>query len=390
MKEYRLILVAGARPNFMKIAPLMHALKDHAVIRPYLVHTGQHYDEKMSDLFFRQLNIPEPDINLEVGSASHAVQTAMIMERFEKVCLDIKPHMVMVVGDVNSTAACTLVAAKLHILSTHYEAGLRSRDRSMPEEINRLVTDAISDYFFTTSVDADENLINEGIPQEKIFMVGNLMIDSLTDNLKKAESETRPVKTIDGLKEVQVGLTVPSGGYGIMTFHRPSNVDNPEMLAKLVQAWGSVSKKIPLVFPIHPRTVKNLKTFGLLEILQSFENIYLTEPVGYLEFIHFIKHALFALTDSGGIQEETTALNIPCLTIRPTTERPVTIWEGSNKLIKVHDIENEIDFILNGEGKTGNIPKYWDGHSARRIVKILEKIFAAAANPVAGPVAGSR
>ncbi|HBY17706.1 MAG: UDP-N-acetylglucosamine 2-epimerase, partial [Marinimicrobia bacterium 46_47] len=188
MEEYRLILVAGARPNFMKIAPLMHVLRDHQKIKPYLVHTGQHYDEKMSDLFFRQLDIPEPDINLEVGSASHAVQTALIMERFEKVCLDVKPHMVMVVGDVNSTAACTLVAAKLHIPTAHYEAGLRSRDRSMPEEINRLVTDAISDYFFTTSVDADENLINEGIPQKKIYMVGNLMIDSLYEHLKKAES----------------------------------------------------------------------------------------------------------------------------------------------------------------------------------------------------------
>lgn len=384
MKEYRLILVAGARPNFMKIAPLMHALNDHSVIRPYLIHTGQHYDEKMSDLFFKQLNIPEPDINLEVGSASHAVQTAMIMERFEKVCLDIKPHMVMVVGDVNSTAACTLVAAKLHILSTHYEAGLRSRDRSMPEEINRLVTDAISDYFFTTSVDADENLINEGIPHDRIFMVGNLMIDSLMVNLKKAESVERLVKTIDSVQEVQVDKTVPSGGYGIMTFHRPSNVDDPETLAKLVQVWGTVSQKIPLVFPIHPRTVKNLKTFGLFDILQSYKNIFLTEPVGYLEFIHFIKHASFALTDSGGIQEETTALNIPCLTIRPTTERPVTIWEGSNKLIKVQDIESEINLILNGKGKSGNVPKYWDGHSAERIVKILEKIFAAAANPVAG------
>jgi UDP-N-acetylglucosamine 2-epimerase (non-hydrolysing) len=375
MKEYRLILVAGARPNFMKIAPLMHALQDHKSIKPYLVHTGQHYDEKMSDLFFHQLNIPEPDINLEVGSASHAVQTALIMERFEKVCLDVKPHMVIVVGDVNSTAACTLVAAKLQILTAHYEAGLRSRDRSMPEEINRLVTDAISDYFFTTSVDADENLINEGIPTQKIFMVGNLMIDSLLHNLKKAESEDRAVKILDGSTMIQVGETVPSGAYGIMTFHRPSNVDEPETLAKLVSGWGNISRDVPLIFPIHPRTVKNLKKFGLYDILKSYNNIYLTEPVGYLEFIYLIRHSAFALTDSGGIQEETTAMNIPCLTIRPSTERPVTIWEGSNKLITVDDIEKEVRLILNGKGKTGNIPKYWDGKTAGRIVRNLEKIF---------------
>lgn len=375
MEKYRLILVAGARPNFMKIAPLMHALQDHKSIKPYLVHTGQHYDEKMSDLFFHQLNIPEPDINLEVGSASHAVQTALIMERFEKVCLNVKPHMVMVVGDVNSTAACTLVAAKLHIPTAHYEAGLRSRDRSMPEEINRLVTDAISDYFFTTSVDADENLINEGIPPAKIFMTGNLMIDSLLQHLKKAEAKERGLMTLDGKTNVRIGETVPDGGYGIMTFHRPSNVDEPETLAKLVNGWGVISREIPLLFPIHPRTVKNLKKFGLYDILASFDSIYLTEPVGYLEFIFGIRHAAFALTDSGGIQEETTALNIPCLTIRPSTERPVTIWEGSNKLITVDDIEKEVRFILNGKGKTGKTPKYWDGKTAGRIVKILEGVF---------------
>jgi len=375
MEEYRLILVAGARPNFMKIAPLMHVLRNHQKIKPYLVHTGQHYDEKMSDLFFRQLDIPEPDINLEVGSASHAVQTALIMERFEKVCLNVKPHMVMVVGDVNSTAACTLVAAKLHIPTAHYEAGLRSRDRSMPEEINRLVTDAISDYFFTTSVDADENLINEGIPQKKIYMVGNLMIDSLYEHLKKAESLNHAIQTLDGKKTVQLDKTLPDGGYGIMTFHRPSNVDEPETLAKLVNGWGTISKDVPLLFPIHPRTVKNLKKFGLYDILASYDSIYLTEPVGYLEFIYFIRHSAFALTDSGGIQEETTALNIPCLTIRPSTERPVTIWEGSNKLITVDDIEKEVRLILKGKGKTGKTPKFWDGQTARRIVDILEDIF---------------
>ncbi|MDD5582650.1 MAG: UDP-N-acetylglucosamine 2-epimerase (non-hydrolyzing) [Candidatus Marinimicrobia bacterium] len=375
MTEYRLILVAGARPNFMKIAPLMDALADHPYIRPYLVHTGQHYDEKMSALFFQQLNIPQPDINLEVGSSSHAVQTALIMERFEKVCLNVKPHMVMVVGDVNSTAACTLVAAKLHIPTAHYEAGLRSRDRSMPEEINRLVTDAISDYFFTTSVDADENLINEGISHQRIFMVGNLMIDSLYKHLKIAEAMDHRVETLDRKRIIHLGETFQDKKYGIMTFHRPSNVDQPETLAKLVKTWGAISQEIPLLFPIHPRTVKNLIKFGLFDILASYETIYLTEPMGYLEFIYFIYHAAFALTDSGGIQEETTTLKIPCLTIRPTTERPITLWEGSNKLIRVEDIEKEVHFILQGKGKTGNIPKYWDGQSAGRIVKILEDIF---------------
>ena len=368
----KLILVAGARPNFMKIAPLMHALKGNRHIKPILVHTGQHYDVKMSGQFFEELNIPAPDINLEVGSASHAVQTARIMEGFEKICIDENPDFVMVVGDVNSTAACTMVAAKMEGIKTiHYEAGLRSGDRSMPEEINRLVTDAISDVFLTTSVDADENLLREGVSPKKIFMVGNLMIDSVVANLQKSENTSLNFKLLNRETEVSPLLL---GKYGVMTFHRPSNVDDEQSLKELVRIWGSISEKIPLVFSVHPRTYKNIQNFGLQNEIDRYENLYFIEPLGYLQFINLVKNAAFALTDSGGIQEETTYLNIPCLTVRPNTERPVTIWEGSNKLIKINEIEAEIDLILQGKGKTGKTPKFWDGRTAERIVEIIEKL----------------
>ena len=370
--KIKIILIAGARPNFMKIAPLMDELIGNESFEPVLVHTGQHYDAKMSDLFFKQLGIPEPDINLEVGSASHAVQTARIMERFEKVCVDERPDAVLVVGDVNSTAACVLVASKLQIKTIHYEAGLRSNDRGMPEEINRLVTDAICDIFLTTSVDADENLITEGKKQDKIFMVGNLMIDSLVSNLKKAGELDVGIVDYNGKKYI-LGQDIKTAQYGVMTFHRPSNVDNREDLKNLVMAWGTISKKIPLIFPIHPRTLKNIENFGLKRGIESFPNLILCEPVGYLEFLRLVSESKFVLTDSGGIQEETTFLNIPCLTIRPNTERPVTVWEGSNKLITISEAEDEIDIILGGKGKKGAAPKFWDGKAANRIVKILEK-----------------
>lgn len=366
----KIILVAGARPNFMKIAPLMKELQLFDEFEPMLVHTGQHYDEKMSDLFFRQLNIPEPDVNLEVGSASHAVQTAKIMEGFEKVCLAEKPDLVVVVGDVNSTAACTLVASKLHIKTAHYEAGLRSRDRGMPEEINRLVTDAISEIFYTTSVDADENLLNEGIDKSQIHMVGNLMIDSLKYNLERTEDINIELETIDG-KTIRLGDDFKSGDYCMMTFHRPSNVDFPQSLEKLIDIWGKMSEKTPLVFPAHPRTLKNAEKFGLMEKLKSFPNLYLTEPIGYLEFINLLKHSKFVLTDSGGIQEETTYMGIPCLTVRPNTERPVTIWEGTNQLLKINQIEPAVNDILSGKAKSGGCPKFWDGNAAKRIVEHL-------------------
>lgn len=370
----KLILVAGARPNFMKIAPLMHALQGNKQIQPVLVHTGQHYDVKMSGQFFDELNIPKPDINLEVGSASHAVQTARIMEGFEKVCLDENPDYVLVVGDVNSTAACTLVASKLGIKTIHYEAGLRSNDRTMPEEINRLVTDAISDIFITTSVDADENLLKEGVNKEKIFMLGNLMIDSLVEQMSKAEQTELRFPLLNRNKTVSLNHDFFEGKYGVLTFHRPGNVDEKASLEQLVKIWGEVSERIPLLFPVHPRTYKNIQNFGLQSVIDQYENLYFIEPLGYHQFIHLVSKAKFALTDSGGIQEETTYLNIPCLTVRPNTERPVTIWEGSNKLIKIEDIIPEIDLILKGEGKTGKQPKFWDGETAKRIVELIEKI----------------
>ena len=368
----KLILVVGARPNFMKIAPVMHQLKGDKEIKPVLVHTGQHYDTQMSGRFFEELGIPAPDINLEVGSASHAVQTAKIMIGFEKVCLDEKPDYVMVVGDVNSTLACTLVAAKLNIKTIHYEAGLRSNDRTMPEEINRLVTDAVSDYFFTTSADADVNLIREGVDPQKIFMVGNLMIDTLEANLKKAQDSPQIFSLLNKTGNIDIN-DFSENEYGVMTFHRPSNVDEKESLELLVNIWCHISEEIPLVFPIHPRTLGNLNKYGLMEKLNQ-SNVFLIEPLGYLEFIHLVSNARFALTDSGGIQEETTHMNIPCLTVRPNTERPVTIWEGSNKLIKTEEIVTEVTEILNGKGKTGTNPKYWDGNTAVRIIEIIKKL----------------
>jgi len=368
----KLILVAGARPNFMKIAPLMHALKEHKTIKPILVHTGQHYDVKMSGQFFKELNIPAPDINLEVGSASHAVQTARIMEGFEKVCVDEKPDFVLVVGDVNSTAACTLVAAKLGIKTIHYEAGLRSNDRTMPEEINRLVTDAICDVFITTSVDADENLLKENIPAGKIHMLGNLMIDSLVEQLPRAQLTELKFELLNRQKKIELEVDFQEKQYGVMTFHRPGNVDDKDSLTQLVNIWGEISNMVPLIFPVHPRTYKNIQQFGLQEVINSYPQLYFIEPLGYMQFIHLVSRSMFALTDSGGIQEETTYLNIPCLTVRPNTERPVTVWEGSNKLIKLEEIFGEVKLILSGNGKAGTRPKYWDGDTAKRIVKLLE------------------
>ena len=370
---FKLILVAGARPNFMKIAPLMHALKGNKKIQPILIHTGQHYDVKMSGQFFEELSIPAPDINLEVGSASHAVQTARIMEGFEQVCLNEKPDFVLVVGDVNSTAACTLVASKLGIKTIHYEAGLRSNDRTMPEEINRLVTDAICDIFITTSVDADENLLKENIPSEKIFMLGNLMIDSLVAQLVKAQNSELKFKLLNKNTTIQYGEEFKEKKYGVLTFHRPGNVDDKESLTKLVQLWGQISDIIPLVFPVHPRTYKNILHFGLQPLIDKYPKLFFIDPLGYLQFIHLVSSSCFALTDSGGIQEETTYLNIPCLTVRPNTERPVTVWEGSNKLIKVDEIISEVQLIVDGKGKKGTVPKYWDGKTAERIVELIEK-----------------
>lgn len=371
----KLILVAGARPNFMKIAPLMHALKDHSKIKPVLLHTGQHYDEDMSDLFFNQLNIPKPEINLGVGSASHALQTARIMERFETICLNIKPDMVLVVGDVNSTAACSLVASKMEIKTAHYEAGLRSHDRSMPEEINRIVTDAICDYFFTTSKDANENLIKEGKSPEHIFLVGNLMIDTLYYIIKGLDTNNVNLENVKTESRFNFFKKYKASGYAILTFHRPSNVDNIESLEKLIHALGSISGDIPLIFPVHPRTHKYIKQQGLMPFVEKYRNLMMVKPLGYLEFISIMRSSSFVMTDSGGIQEEATVLGIPCLTVRTTTERPITVWEGTNKLVKVDELVNEAKKILKGDSKKGQIPPLWDGKAAGRIVNVLENII---------------
>ena len=369
--KYKIVLVAGARPNFMKIAPLMHALKNHPTLEAILVHTGQHYDEKMSHSFFDQLNIPKPHINLEVGSGSHAVQTARIMERFEEVCFAEKPDMVMVVGDVNSTAACSLVAAKLHIKVCHYEAGLRSRDRNMPEEINRLVTDAITDLYVTTSDDANENLISEGVAPEQIHMLGNLMIDSLVSHLEQASALNLHLKNLND-KPLDLDWGKSFSRYGVMTFHRPSNVDDVKTLMILVDQWLKTSDQLPLIFPIHPRTQSMLQKFDLLETMNSAPNIYLTGPLSYLEFLRLVSLSSLVITDSGGIQEETTYLKIPCLTVRPSTERPITIWEGSNQLITADGIFTKSIESLSQSQSDSRIPKYWDGKSAGRIVGLLE------------------
>jgi UDP-N-acetylglucosamine 2-epimerase (non-hydrolysing) len=370
-KKNKIILVAGARPNFMKIAPLMHALKNHPTLQAILVHTGQHYDEKMSHSFFDQLNIPKPHINLEVGSGSHATQTARIMEKFEAVCFSEKPDMILVVGDVNSTAACSLVAAKLHIKVCHYEAGLRSRDRKMPEEINRLVTDAITDLFITTSIDASGNLLAEGIDPENIHMLGNLMIDSLVSHLKIASTQKLKLQDVTG-NPLDLSWRTNTTPYAMMTFHRPSNVDEEGSLRILVEEWLKTAELMPIIFPIHPRTLGKLEYFHLFDRLTSSSNIYLTGPLGYLDFLKLVSESALVITDSGGIQEETTYLRIPCLTVRPSTERPITIWEGSNQLVLPEDISIKAKQIADLAKADYEVPKYWEGQAATRIINMLE------------------
>ena len=358
----KIINVAGARPNFMKIAPLMKALKRVATVEPLLVHTGQHYDERMSDLFFRQLEIPEPDINLEVGSGSHAAQTAAIMTAFEPVVLRYDPAAVVVVGDVNSTIACGLVAVKQGVGLVHVEAGLRSFDRTMPEEINRLLTDAISDLLFCTERSGVENLRREGLADEKIFLVGNVMIDTLLRNRAKADA-----------CRILEDLGLAPQGYAVLTLHRPSNVDDPSVLGRLLGAIEVVQRDMPVLFPIHPRTRKNIDGSPLAERVAQMKNLRLTEPAGYLEFLKLMACARLILTDSGGIQEETTILRVPCLTLRETTERPVTVEVGSNLVVGTEPerILSGYQAILRGDGRTPATPPLWDGHAAERIVKIM-------------------
>lgn len=347
----------------MKIAPLIREMnKRKNRIEHLLVHTGQHYDQNMSDNFFTQLEIPEPDINLGVGAGSHAEQTGKIMIEFEKVILEHKPDLIIVVGDVNSTIACSLVASKLGVRIAHVEAGLRSFDRTMPEEINRILTDAISDFLFTTEASAKENLKHEGISRGKIYFVGNVMIDTLVYCLKKIKNANLPFPDI---KENE---------YAVITLHRPSNVDDPNSLGRILDVFYSLSKRLKLVIPLHPRTSRNIKTFGLEEKLNRIStNSIVTGPIGYLEMLRLNKTAKLVITDSGGLQEETTYLGVPCITMRENTERPSTIEIGTNMLVgnNLNALLNNVEKILSGDFKKGKIPPLWDGRAAERIVDIL-------------------
>ncbi len=363
----------------MKIAPLIEEMKKHSEIEPILAHTGQHYDENMSKLFFRDLRLPEPDIYLGVGSGTHAGQTAKIMIEFEKVLLEKKPDLVVVVGDVNSTIACALTAVKLHIPVAHVEAGLRSFDRKMPEEINRVLTDAISDYLFVTEKSGEANLLREGKPGEKIFFVGNVMIDTLLKNKKKSdESNILPELNLEPSK------------YALLTLHRPGNVDNEKTFTGILEALEKIQKHIKIIYPIHPRTRKRLEEFNLFKRFKFLNsnsqvpvsnNFSIINPLGYLDFLKLMACAKFVLTDSGGIQEETTLLGVPCLTLRDTTERPVTIKEGTNTLVgtnKERILEESLS-LLNGKVIKKGLPELWDGKAAERIVRILLKKYSGTA-----------
>jgi UDP-N-acetylglucosamine 2-epimerase (non-hydrolysing) len=366
MRRLKLLLIAGARPNFMKVAPLIKAIQAHNAcetesgpkIEWRLVHTGQHYDAKMSDIFFGELGIPAPDINLGVGSGTQASQTANIMTKFEPVCETERPDWVVVVGDVNSTMACALVAAKLGIKLAHVEAGLRSFDRTMPEEINRLVTDALADLLLTPSADADENLKREGIPESKIRLVGNIMIDTLIANLPTARN-SRILETCG----------VKGQAFAYVTLHRPSNVDDLTSLSGIMAELGRLALKMPVIFPMHPRTRKMCSQFDIS--CSQNHGLRLLEPLGYHDSIWLAENARFILTDSGGLQEESTYFKTPCLTLRPNTERPVTVNLGSNRLTSLLLLHSDIEEVLQAVERIGRVPPLWDGHTAERIVKEL-------------------
>jgi UDP-N-acetylglucosamine 2-epimerase (non-hydrolysing) len=363
------LCVVGARPNFMKMAPILRALAAHEPTLPSrLLHTGQHYDQGMSDQLFTDLQLPRPDINLEVGSASHAVQTAEVMRRFEPVLDAQKPCCVVVVGDVNSTLACTLVAAKKGVPVVHVEAGLRSYDRSMPEEINRLVTDQLADRLYTTERSAEVKLLKEGVARERICFAGNVMIDSLLANRVRA----RPAGDTLRAHGIDPALIAHPRGHGVVTLHRPSNVDDAETLRGLLLTLRRVAEQLPLVFALHPRTRANLERFDMIGLLPP-ERMLLLPPQGYLEMLGLMDGATLMLTDSGGLQEETTALGVPCLTLRENTERPITIDQGTNTLVGCDEaaILYEVRQILEGRGKRGRVPELWDGHAAERIAADL-------------------
>lgn len=381
----KIINVVGTRPNFIKIAPILRQMRKYAAaFQPTLIHTGQHYDYEMSKVFFKDLELPEPDIYLEIGSGTHAEQTGKVMIEFEKVLIREKPDLVVVVGDVNSTLAAALSAVKLHIPVAHVEAGLRSRDREMPEEINRVLTDAISDYLFTPSLDAQENLRKEGIPEDRIFFVGNVMVDSLLYSEEKARKS-------DIL--ARLGLITKGGSraadYTLLTLHRPSNVDNKKSLKRILDALSEIQKKIKIVFPIHPRTRRKLREFGYQSFLSNSgqwdptiqsinretNSVIITPPLAYLDFLKLEMKARLIMTDSGGIQEEATILGVPCLTLRETTERPVTVTQGTNVVVGNDEnrIVKETLKVLGGKRKRGECPQFWDGGAAERIVKIFRE-----------------
>lgn len=358
----KIVSVVGARPNFMKIAPIAHALKKTS-IKHVLVHTGQHYDEKMSKLFFEDLKIPQPDIYMGIGSDTHAKQTAKIMTAFEDVLLEHKPDLVLVVGDVNSTMAATVVAAKMNIPVAHVEAGLRSFDRAMPEEINRMLTDSISDILFTTSSDADENLVKEGVDRKRIFLVGNVMIDTL---MAQKEAALR--------SNILTELGVKENEYALVTLHRPSNVDHKENLTNLLDVFEQLQSSTKIIFPVHPRTRQKFDSFGLTQKIAGMKNLIFVEPLGYLEFMKLMMSARIVFTDSGGVQEETSCLGVPCLTLRENTERPITITHGTNHLVgmsKPKILKTAQAILKQKEQPLKKIP-YWDGKAAERIVKALQ------------------
>jgi UDP-N-acetylglucosamine 2-epimerase (non-hydrolysing) len=361
----KLVNVVGARPNFMKIAPIHRRMQNSAFFDPILLHTGQHYDEKMSKTFFVELGMPEPDIYLGVGSGTHAQQTAAVMVKVEQFLMAEKPDLLIVVGDVNSTIAASMAAVKLNIPVAHVEAGLRSFDRGMPEEINRILTDSISNYLFVTEQAGLDNLKKDGVDDAKVHFVGNCMIDSLVEHLEKAAESS-----------ILKNLAVEENNYALMTLHRPSNVDNRDVMQGIFTALDKIQSDMPIIFPIHPRTKKMLDALGLNADMERMSNIKLTEPLGYLPFLRLMSRAKLIVTDSGGIQEETTYLRIPCLTLRENTERPITTTIGSNQLVGM-----EPDAILagytkamNGYNKDSQIPPLWDGLASQRILDILERL----------------
>ena len=365
------ICVVGARPNFMKMAPILRAFAANTPAIPtLLVHTGQHYDKDMNDKLFEDLRLPRPDINLEVGSGSHAVQTAEVMRRFEPVIDLHQPSCVLVVGDVNSTLACTLVGVKKGVPVVHVEAGLRSYDRKMPEEINRVLTDQVADLLYTTERSAEANLLREGVDAERVRFVGNVMIDSLLHNREFARPPARAIAAAG----FDPAVIASAAGYGVVTLHRPSNVDHRDTLAPLLEVLSEIARQLPLVFAMHPRTRTNIERFGLQGLLDD-SRLILLPPQGYLEMLGLMAGARIVLTDSGGLQEETTALGVPCLTLRENTERPITVEQGTNTMVgrDIEAIRREAAGILAGRGKQGRVPELWDGHAAERIASDLAR-----------------